>query len=378
MLLKSLIRFSKHHSLRPLDPTAVRCLQSQERFHALVHRERARADRTQRPFALVSFRISSRYASRRNLLRMAKTALLRSRVTDDVGWFERHIVASLLPETTTQGAWVYAQGVADAVYAKLGFFPEVKVYSYPSNWVDRRDPEEYETAVVRRPRMHQDFPEGPVAAEPAGSAISMERLFLRPMSPAKRAMDLVGGWAILLMISPILLVAALAVKLSSPGPVIFRQKRAGIGGRPFIMYKFRSMYIDAEQRKAALMHLSQQDGPAFKMENDPRITFVGRWLRKTSIDELPQLWNVIKGDMSLVGPRPPTFDEVEKYETWFNRRLEITPGLTCIWQVYGRSRVAFHDWMRMDVRYAGRASLWQDVKLMANTIPAVVFGRGAK
>jgi len=143
------------------------------------------------------------------------------------------------------------------------------------------------------------------------------------------------------------------------------------------MYKFRSMVVDADKLKSQLAHLNEQDGPAFKSTNDPRVTRIGRFIRKTSIDELPQLWNVLKGDMSLVGPRPPTYDEVEQYKPWYRRRLEVTPGLTCIWQVEGRSRVTFEEWMRMDARYMHRPTIWQDLRLIFATIPAVLLGRGA-
>ena len=136
------------------------------------------------------------------------------------------------------------------------------------------------------------------------------------------------------------------------------------------------MYVDAEERKQELLHLNEQDGPAFKIKNDPRITSVGRFLRATSIDELPQLFNILKGDMSLVGPRPPTLDEVDNYRPWYRRRLDVTPGLTCTWQVQGRSRVSFEDWMRMDMRYINQQSLWLDLTLIAKTLPALLVRRG--
>jgi lipopolysaccharide/colanic/teichoic acid biosynthesis glycosyltransferase len=136
------------------------------------------------------------------------------------------------------------------------------------------------------------------------------------------------------------------------------------------------MHVDAESRKAELSHLNEQDGPAFKIKNDPRITSVGRFLRATSIDELPQLFNVLMGEMSLVGPRPPTFDEVAKYRRWYLRRLDVTPGLTCIWQVKGRSRVSFEEWMRMDLEYIDQQSFWLDLELIVKTVPALLLRRG--
>ncbi len=173
------------------------------------------------------------------------------------------------------------------------------------------------------------------------------------------------------------LLVAIAIKLTSPGPVIFRQQRAGLNGRPFSFYKFRSMYLDAEERRLALENSNEQYGPIFKIKHDPRITPVGRVLRKMSIDELPQLWNVLKGDMTLVGPRPPTLNEVPEYERWQSRRLQLKGGLTCIWQVSGRSEIGFEDWMRMDLRHFQQRSFLFDAEILARTATAVLTGRGA-
>ena len=211
-----------------------------------------------------------------------------------------------------------------------------------------------------------------------GAAKDLSHAFSQPVSPGRRLVDiLVAGTAIVLL-SPVYLLAALAIKLTTPGPIIFVQQRAGRGGVPFPFYKFRSMYIDAEARKAALTDKNEHDsGPIFKMKNDPRITPVGKWLRKTSIDELPQLFNVLKGDMTLIGPRPPTLDEVAKYDLWQRKRLDLTGGITCIWQVSGRSEIKFNEWVRMDIEYQRKRSFWFDVKLLLKTLGAVVSGRGA-
>lgn len=193
----------------------------------------------------------------------------------------------------------------------------------------------------------------------------------------RRLSDILVAGSALTVLSPVLLTGALLVKLTSPGPIIFAQPRAGRGGRPFQFYKLRSMYRDAEERKNALRLVNEQDGPIFKIKNDPRITPVGKVLRKFSIDELPQLFNVLKGDMTLVGPRPPVLDEVKEYETWQRQRLDITGGITCIWQVSGRSDVTFREWMRMDVRYRKQRSLKLDMKLIWKTFGAVFSGKGA-
>jgi len=193
----------------------------------------------------------------------------------------------------------------------------------------------------------------------------------------KRCMDIAGATSALLIISPILLTTAAAVKLTSPGPVFFRQLRVGKDGKPFYMLKFRSMHKNAEAAQAELMKYNEASGPVFKIRDDPRITPVGRFIRKYSIDELPQLWHVLVGEMSLVGPRPPIPSEVADYEDWHRRRLEVKPGLTCIWQVCGRSDVSFDEWMRMDIEYIETRTLLLDIKLLLKTIPAVLGGRGA-
>jgi lipopolysaccharide/colanic/teichoic acid biosynthesis glycosyltransferase len=194
----------------------------------------------------------------------------------------------------------------------------------------------------------------------------------------KRALDLVGGTLALILLAPVFLILTLTIRLASPGPAIFRQLRRGRGGRPFVMYKFRSMIEEAESLKAELLPLSEQDGPAFKIKCDPRVTRLGQFLRKTSLDELPQLWNVLRGEMSLVGPRPLPCSESDACLAWQRCRLDATPGLTCIWQVRGRSQVTFNDWVRMDLQYIQRRSFWQDLKILVATIPAVLLRRGAQ
>jgi lipopolysaccharide/colanic/teichoic acid biosynthesis glycosyltransferase len=174
-----------------------------------------------------------------------------------------------------------------------------------------------------------------------------------------------------------MLVAAIAIRLESSGPVLFKQVRAGRNGRKFVMYKFRSMCTDAEKRLAELMHLNEMDGPVFKITHDPRITKVGRFIRKTSIDELPQLFNVLFGDMSLVGPRPPLPAEVAQYEGWQRRRLSVRPGITGMWQVSGRNAVDFARWMELDLEYIDRWSLWLDLQILFRTVPAVLMRSGA-
>ncbi|HTC34053.1 MAG TPA: sugar transferase [Bryobacteraceae bacterium] len=193
---------------------------------------------------------------------------------------------------------------------------------------------------------------------------------------AKRVTDVVLAAAALVLLLPFMLLIALMIRLTSPGPAIFRQERCGLNGRRFMFYKFRSMCDNAEELKASVAHLSHKT-TAFKIRNDPRLTAVGRILRKFSIDEWPQLWNVLKGDMSLVGPRPAVPEEVENYQTWQRRRLRMRPGLTCLWAVKGRDTLDFETWMKMDMQYIDTWSLALDWKIILRTIPRVLTGRGA-
>ncbi len=192
----------------------------------------------------------------------------------------------------------------------------------------------------------------------------------------KRTTDLVLAAAALVLLLPFMLVLALLIRLTSPGPAIFRQERCGLNGRRFTFYKFRSMCSNAEELKASLMHLNRKS-TAFKIPDDPRLTPLGRFLRKFSIDEWPQLWNVVKGDMSLVGPRPPVPEEVEQYQSWQRRRLRMRPGLTCLWAVAGRDKLDFDTWMKLDLQYIDSWSLELDWEIILRTIPHVLTGHGA-
>lgn len=198
-----------------------------------------------------------------------------------------------------------------------------------------------------------------------------------PLLLLKRMADVVLAAVMLVVISPLLLVIALLVKYTSAGAAIYRQTRSGLGGRQFTLYKFRSMVANAEELRAGLDEQNEAHGPVFKMANDPRVTSIGRWLRKFSLDELPQLWNILRGDMSFVGPRPPLPSEVAQYEKWQRRRLRMRPGLTCLWAIEGRSAVKFDRWMQLDLNYIDNWSLWLDVKIFFKTIPHVLRGRGA-
>ena len=189
----------------------------------------------------------------------------------------------------------------------------------------------------------------------------------------KRLIDITCSFVGILVLSPLFIIIAIIIKFTSKGPVFFSQKRVGKYGREFDMYKFRSMVVNAEELKEKLAAQNEMSGPMFKMKDDPRVTKVGKFIRKTSLDELPQLWNVLKGDMSLVGPRPSLPKEVAQFEDWMYKRLEVKPGLTCYWQVSGRNNIDFEDWMKLDVKYVEERNLWIDIKLICKTV-FVLFG----
>jgi len=206
----------------------------------------------------------------------------------------------------------------------------------------------------------------------------------QPVKPShqlvKRVIDIAGSAFLLLVLSPVMFFIALAVRLTSAGPAFFRQPRAGVNGLPFTMHKFRSMKTGAESEQASLATRNEMTGPVFKLTNDPRITPVGRFLRRYSLDELPQLWNVLRGEMSLVGPRPLPVSEVKNFsDSAHRRRLSVRPGLTCLWQIRGRNNITdFAEWVRLDLAYIDQWSLWLDAKILIATLPVVLFGRGAR
>jgi len=318
-----------------------------EDFEWFLERERCLADRGTRLFSLIVARRRGRGS--RDIGRLAVELRRRLRSTDLVGSLRGgDRIGALLTDTGLEGAQVVA-GWTEGAATSLGLQVEVETFVYPQ-------------------------------VPPSGRSERAEDLWPQLSIPPpawKRALDVALSAVALALLAPVFAAVAIAIRLDSPGPVIFRQQRAGRAGRPFAFYKFRSMYVDAEQRRQTLQYLNEQVGPVFKIRNDPRITRVGRVLRRWSLDELPQIWNVLKGDFSLVGPRPPTLDEVGHYERWQRRRLNVSGGITGTWQVSGRSEIGFLEWMRMDMRYIARRSLWQDLVLLARSVPAVISGRGA-
>jgi len=398
---------------------------SARQFECFLERERSLADRGTRRFSLLVLLHRPgdlrQHRGHDPLAELARQLCMRLRSIDLVGRLAANRVEILLTDTEPADARVVAARV-EQVEASLGLHLERKIYVYPdltdrttstgknggpydgngvheglnSNGNGRHSANgkggattngaTVTTALQATNGAERDsqmlHTSQAVQAPGGGPAGSWPMADLWPLlgvpTPLwKRSLDILFSGLALLVLFPLFVLIAIGIWLDSPGPVIFRQLRAGRGARPFVFYKFRSMIAQAEERRAALADQNEQDGPIFKIRQDPRITRMGRLLRRWSLDELPQLWNVLKGDISLVGPRSPTLDEVAEYERWQRRRLCITGGITCIWQVSGRSQVSFRDWMRMDMRYVACRNLWIDLRLLVLTLPAVIAGRGA-
>ena len=331
------------------EKEAAAALSPPEALRVHIQREAALAQRADLDYSVIVFTRRAWRVDAAGLRRLVEASLDVMQSGDELGWLDDDRIALSLPLT---GA---AQAAARAAWIARGSaVGDCAVYSQHRPVLDAR-----------------------ANAVPAVPVHPLDVLRCDPLPRWKRVVDVVGAVVALILASPIMLIAAVLVRLSSPGVVILRQRRAGLHGVPFVVYKFRTMVQGAEAMKAALLQFNERSGPVFKMRHDPRVTKIGRVLRATSIDELPQLWNVLRGEMSLVGPRPPTLDEVDHYRAWHCRRLSVKPGITCFWQVSARGGVAFDDWVRMDLRYIERRSLLCDLGLLAATVPAVLSRRGA-
>jgi lipopolysaccharide/colanic/teichoic acid biosynthesis glycosyltransferase len=347
---------------------------NEELFRGVLIRERKRADRSNQPFLLLLLSVDDQGGANPPIWPAAIEALKASRRdTDVLGWFsERAMLGVILPEIVSSDAHV-AREIEVRVRRELSV---------------RLHPE----ALARMSIRLHVHPEPKGAAREALSPVEPLLQQLRPRGTSydsmKRGFDILGSLALLLVLSPLLLLIAALMKLTSRGPVFFRQARVGQQAKPFTILKFRTMNSGADHaphhqfvtqfiKSSSQIREPGRNAP-FKIANDPRVTPIGRILRKTSFDELPQLWNVLRGDMSLVGPRPPLQYEVEQYEPWHCRRvLESKPGITGLWQVSGRSRTTFDDMVRLDLQYARTCSLWTDIKILLATPAAVISGKGA-
>jgi lipopolysaccharide/colanic/teichoic acid biosynthesis glycosyltransferase len=336
-------------------------LLSDRDFRFAADCERMRVDRNGSVLSLLLIRLARSKTSEADVALLGRVLEGRLRLTDTPGLLDDGRIAVLLPDTPAEGAWKVATDISE-VYPPGPERPECDVLVYPQH---------------RRIREAHSDEDEPMTAPPDEAELESTEFFFSKANPAwKRIIDVLGAIVGLTVTAPLVCAAAAAIKITSPGPAFFLQEREGRGGKRFHIWKLRTMCVDAEEQKDELRPLSQQDGPAFKMKRDPRTTKLGRFLRWSSIDEVPQFWNVLKGEMSLVGPRPLPTAESQACELWQRRRLDVTPGITCTWQVCGRGKVRFDDWVRMDLRYAAEPSVWCDLKLMFVTIPSLVFQRG--
>ena len=353
----------------------------EEAFRRMISLERKRSERTQRPFVLLLMDTGRTLPTERNgrvLLDILAALQTASRETDVMGWYDTNsAVGVMFTEITLENNLILStilSRISDVLRDRLTSeqFSQIKFsfHLFPEEW-DPNNPDRQSNPTLY-PDLHKRD-----GANRLGRAM-------------KRGMDVLGSLLLLIVLSPVFFVVASAIKLTSRGPVLFRQQRIGEHGTAFTFLKFRSMYInnDSSQHKEyvrqliagqAVKHPTNGTGEGvFKLTNDSRITPVGSFLRRTSLDELPQFINVLRGEMSLVGPRPPVTYEVEAYATWHRRRLlEAKPGITGLWQVQGRSRVEFDDMVRLDLRYARNCSPWLDLKILLQTPRAVIAGNGA-
>jgi lipopolysaccharide/colanic/teichoic acid biosynthesis glycosyltransferase len=352
MIAAALLRRIRGADLAPAPHPAPPRVWDEDAFRERIRLECARTDRSGREFSLVAF-----YATDPAAAVLARCAAARIRETDELGRIAPDRPAVLLTETGREGALKVAAELSRILREERLPLPAPAVYTYPGDWLSA------------------DGDHGPYGDPPP----------VRPYPWWKRLMDVAGASAALVLLAPLLLAAAAAVRLSSPGPVLFRQQRIGFGGRPFEILKFRTM-ADGAGDAAHAAYLAElvrgrarpNEAGEYKLRGDPRVTRTGAFLRRSSLDELPQLFNVLRGEMALVGPRPEPCYAREGYAGWYHRRvLGARPGITGPWQVAARSRVTYENMVRMDLRYARGLSVLGDVGLLARTVRAVVAGRGA-
>jgi lipopolysaccharide/colanic/teichoic acid biosynthesis glycosyltransferase len=329
-------------------------------FRFELARERMRVDRNGSTLAILTIELPPERSSRADFESLGRVLLRRLRITDTIGYLADGRIGALLPDTSKAGAWKVASDICNC-YPVGHDRPNCEVLIYPEEPATRRD---------SHPREDDEPKET--------KSLTVDLMLAQPTPNWKRAIDITGAIIGLVLSLPLLVVAAIAIKLTSRGPVFYTQLREGRGGRHFHIVKLRTMRLDAELHKSALREFSEQDGPAFKMRDDPRTTRVGRWLRAISADEIPQFLNVLRGDMSLVGPRPLPIGESLQCKPWQRQRLSVLPGMTCIWQVAGRNTVTFDHWMRMDLEYVRRRSFLYDLSLLASTVPSLVISRGPR
>jgi len=373
---------------------ALQSIHSVEQFRAAIERERARADRNGHEFSVVLLSTDNPEPDSAQLKYLAQVLAKRIRLIDEAGWFDDKHIGVVLPYTSATGAARLADDICEAA-AKRVTSLKCNIYTYPSNWFSNgkgNSAQLYfsdilpEWNTTKSPRLsnciiQNDGIKNVLAGEEQPDDTTSnctvlskvhDPIFVWLLPTWKRSLDIVGVLFGLVVLSPLMLLVAIIIKIVSPGPVLFKHPRVGYMGRTFDMWKFRTMKINADrsnhrQHVTKLINGQGLEIPMTKLDHDPQIIPLGRTLRKTCLDELPQLVNVLRGEMSLVGPRPPIPYETEVYLHWHNGRLHILPGMTGLWQVSGKNRLTFKQMVRLDIQYARQQSLWLDIKILLKT-----------
>lgn len=345
-------------------------LQNQREFQRTLAKERSRVDRDGTFFGFVILRLTDLAGAKCQTIERAKLLHRRLRDTDEKGHLGFGRIGVMLPATDSSSSEFVLSEILRLTQAQ-GLTIEGESFVYPERRDGPGSDQRHESDQVLIPRDESVTKRLPVKGHSVAPITSMH-----PMYPAwKRALDIVGSLVGLTLAAPFLFFSAVLIKLTSRGPVLFCQQRTGYLGQPFEIFKLRTMIVNAAELKAKLLEKNERDGPAFKMRCDPRITVIGKLLRSTGLDELPQLVNVLRGEMSLVGPRPLPTEEADQCLGWQKRRQEVKPGLTCFWQLAKSRHIPFADWMRLDLKYAKTCSLNLDIKLIAKTFTSVILGR---
>jgi lipopolysaccharide/colanic/teichoic acid biosynthesis glycosyltransferase len=346
------------------------CLYDTDEFSAVLKRERTRVDRNGYIFSLVVFDIGKEHQKSIILRNIIRLMVRRLRSSDEIGWLDERHIGVLLINTPMEGARIFADAILDMVTPESAL--NYEIYIYPERKKNINDVDDKRQVDHNGQNSLQKYP---------NSILAMQPLLVRKMPAWKRTFDIIGSLSGLILLSPFFLLTALFIKMISPGPIFFKQKRIGYGGRPFTVWKFRSMNVNADNthHKKYLAELINDDTygentskPMLKLDDDPQIIPLGNILRKSGLDELPQLINVLLGNMSLVGPRPPILYEVEEYLCWHNGRLDTVPGMTGLWQVSGKNRLSFKEMVRLDIQYSKNLSLFQDIKILLKTPFAII------
>jgi lipopolysaccharide/colanic/teichoic acid biosynthesis glycosyltransferase len=352
---------------------------SKEIFRKIIDRERDRANRTGEVFSLVVFVLPDNGEKQEALALLAESLSHRVRSIDAIGWLDLQHVGILLPETNPEGAHMFARKIYQEVINNKSTL-SYEIFTYPSDKLT--DPQKIPLHVLSGKFDHKlnkvTVGKGGLLSK---TLRSVDYMFFLSKRLLKRYFDVFGASVFLLMFSPLFLAIAALIKIVSPGPVFYKQQRVGYAGQPFTFLKFRTMRLNAETREhqdylASLINGASDDNrsdvPMAKLDHDPQIIPCGGLLRKSCLDELPQLFNVLRGEMSLVGPRPPIPYEVKEYRTWHRGRFNALPGMTGLWQVSGKNKLSFREMVRLDIRYARERSLWVDIKILFRT-PLAVF-----